>query len=137
VLIGELSRRAGVHPHQLRYYEAQGLLRPGRGTNGYREYSEGDVTTVTQIRKLLAAGLSTVDIEYLLPCATGEAPNLEPCPELLDALNERLSHLDEQIATLSRTRRALKDYIEVTARTESPDYPPCDAEVPEPAPQPA
>ncbi|MCP9982415.1 MerR family DNA-binding transcriptional regulator [Actinomadura madurae] len=29
--IGELSHRTGVKAHQLRYYEAQGLLDAGRG----------------------------------------------------------------------------------------------------------
>jgi len=39
MLIGELSRRTGVSAHLLRYYEALGLLGPGRGANGYHEYS--------------------------------------------------------------------------------------------------
>lgn len=38
--IGELAHRTGVHAHQLRYYEAQGLLEAERGTNGYREFGE-------------------------------------------------------------------------------------------------
>jgi DNA-binding transcriptional MerR regulator len=128
VLIGELSRRTGVNAHQLRYYESQGLIEPDRGANGYREYGGDAVTTVTQIRKLLNAGLSTQDIGYMLPCATGAGPDLEPCPELLDTLRARLHGLDEHIDTLIRTRQALHEYIEVTeqrgAQCDSP-YPPC------------
>lgn len=116
VLIGELSRQTGVHTHQLRYYEAQGLLEPERGTNGYREYGDDAVLTVTQIRRLLEAGLSTQEIAYLLPCATGAAPDLEPCPELLDTLRARLHGLDEHIDTLARSRQSLRDYIDVTER---------------------
>jgi DNA-binding transcriptional MerR regulator len=111
VLIGELSRRTGVHAHQLRYYESQGLLEPGRGSSGYREYSDDDVVTVVQIRKLLQAGLSTQDIAYLLPCATGTAPDLESCPEMLDMLRTRLHGMDEHIDTLVHSRRALHDYL--------------------------
>ncbi|MEV4362249.1 MerR family transcriptional regulator [Nonomuraea sp. NPDC049625] len=116
MLIGELSRQTGVHTHQLRYYEAQGLLEPERGTNGYREYGDDAVLTVTQIRRLLEAGLSTQEIAYLLPCATGAAPDLEPCPELLDTLRARLHGLDEHIDTLARSRQSLRDYIDVTER---------------------
>lgn len=112
MLIGELSRRTGVNTHQLRYYEAQGLLAPERGTNGYREYGDDAVLTVTQIRNLLDAGLSTQDIEYVLPCATGTAPKLEPCPEVLRALRARLDGLDQHIATLTRSREALYDYLD-------------------------
>ncbi|WP_235031093.1 MerR family transcriptional regulator [Nonomuraea solani] len=64
----------GRQRHQLRYYEAQGLLEADRGANGYREYNENAVLRVKQIRHLLGAGLSSEDIAYLLPCAVGEAP---------------------------------------------------------------
>lgn len=127
MLIGELSRRTGVNAHQLRYYEAQGLLEPERGVNGYREYAGDAIVAVTQIRKLLEAGLSTQEIGFLLPCATGAAPELEPCPELLAALRARLHGLDEQIETLTRARQALQDYIEVTERRAPRGYQGCDA----------
>lgn len=114
VLIGELARRTGVGTHQLRYYEAQGLLAPARGGNGYREYGEDAVLTVGQIRKLLDAGLSTEEIGYLQPCVTGAAPDLKPCPETLDLLQARITGLDEQIDTLTRSRRTLVEYLAAT-----------------------
>ncbi|WP_185030339.1 MerR family transcriptional regulator [Streptomyces candidus] len=116
MLIGELSRRTGVNPHQLRYYEAQGLLVPARGDNGYREYGDDAVLTVVQIRKLLDAGLSTQEIGYLQPCVTGSAPDLKPCPETLDLLRARIAGLDEQIDTLIRSRRTLRDHLAATER---------------------
>ncbi|GAA4061133.1 MerR family transcriptional regulator [Nonomuraea soli] len=114
MLIGELSRRTRVHTHQLRYYEAQGLLEPRRGGNGYREYGEDAVLTVTQIRRLLAAGLSTQEIAYILPCATGPEPELYACEELLELLRTRMSGLDEHIGTLVQSRQALSDFIAAT-----------------------
>ncbi|MGI5163974.1 MerR family transcriptional regulator [Spirillospora sp. CA-253888] len=122
MLIGELSRRTGVNTHQLRYYESQGLLEPGRGANGYREYGEDAVLTVRQIRNLLDAGLSTQVIEYLLPCATGTAPDLESCPEMLEVLRARLRGLDEHIDALTRSRRALHAYIETAEQDIPPRY---------------
>jgi DNA-binding transcriptional MerR regulator len=119
VLIGELSRRTGVRAHQLRYYETQGLLKPGRATSGYREYTTDAVLTVAQIRKLLEAGLSTEQIRFLQPCVTGAAADLEPCPESLSTLRTRLEEMDERIDTLVRSRRALHDYIDVTERRAS------------------
>ncbi|MER6580503.1 MerR family transcriptional regulator [Nonomuraea sp. NPDC001023] len=121
MLIGDLSRRTGVRPHQLRYYEAQGLLEPSRRASGYREYDDGAVLTVAQIRKLLDAGLSTDEIAYLLPCVTGPDPDLVPCPELLDTLRARLRGLDEQIDTLTRSRHALRGYLETTERRAPAD----------------
>ncbi|ASO20247.1 DNA-binding transcriptional MerR regulator [Actinoalloteichus hoggarensis] len=119
MLIGELSRRTGVHTHQLRYYESQGLLRPGRGAGGYRQYTEDAVLAVRQIRQLLAAGLSTQEIGFLQPCVTGTAPDLEACPEILAILRARLNGLDTRIETLARSREALRKHIEVTERRMS------------------
>lgn len=127
MLIGELSQRTGVHAHQLRYYEARGLLEPGRGANGYREYTDDAIMTVTQITRLLGAGLSTQDIELMLPCATGVGPDLEPCPEILAALRARLHRLDEHFDTLIRSRQTLHDFVDATERQVSRHYQPCDS----------
>lgn len=116
--IGELSRRTGVRAHQLRYYEAQGLLEADRGANGYREYGDAAVVRVRQIRHLLGAGLSSEDIAYLLPCAAGEAPDLLGCPELLAAMRTRLRRLDDQMERLARSRDALAGYIDAAERTD-------------------
>jgi DNA-binding transcriptional MerR regulator len=119
VLIGELSRRTGVHCHQLRYYESQGLLEPRRSVNGYREYTDDSILTVAQIRKLLEAGLSTQEIRFMLPCATGAAPDLEPCPEILTTLRARLRGLDQRIDALARSRQVLHKYIDAAERRAS------------------
>ncbi|MGW0186310.1 MerR family transcriptional regulator [Streptomyces sp. NPDC003362] len=124
--IGELSRRTGVNAHQLRYYEAQGLLEAERGANGYREYDEDAVLRVRQIRHLLGAGLSSEDIAYLLPCAVGEAPELIGCPELLAAMRSRLRRIDDQMNRLAQSRDALTGYIDAAERLGRESYPPFD-----------
>ncbi|MER5782083.1 MerR family transcriptional regulator [Streptomyces mobaraensis] len=124
--IGELSRRTGVNTHQLRYYEAQGLLEADRRANGYRTYDESAVLRVRQIRHLLDAGLSSEDIAYVLPCATGEAPELPGCPELLAAMRARLRRLDDRMDHLARSRDALAHYIDAAERTGRESYPPFD-----------
>ncbi|RNL86550.1 MerR family transcriptional regulator [Halostreptopolyspora alba] len=132
--IGELSRRTEVNAHQLRYYEAQGLLEPDRTPAGYRVYTQADVVKVKQIRHLLNAGLSTEDIAYLLPCASGETPELAGCPELLAAMRTRLRRLDDQVDTLTRSREALAHYIDEAARIGGETYGPFGATTPEPTP---
>ncbi|AVH25657.1 MerR family transcriptional regulator [Nocardia cyriacigeorgica] len=124
MLIGELSRKTGVNAHQLRYYEAQGLLEADRSPNGYRDYPENAVLRVRQIRHLLDAGLSSDDIAYLLPCATGEGPDLPGCPELLDAMRSRMDRLNDQLDKLTRSRNALADYIAAAEASGSEEYPP-------------
>jgi DNA-binding transcriptional MerR regulator len=134
MLIGELSHRTGVNAHQLRYYEAQGLLEADRGANGYREYDEDAVLRVKQIRHLLGAGLSSEDIAYLLPCAVGEVPELLGCPDLLAAMRSRMRRLDDQMAKLAQSRNALADYIDAAERMGKETYPPFDEADQEPVP---
>lgn len=63
----------------------------------------------------------------MLPCATGAAPPLEPCPELLATLRARLQGLDDHIDTLTRSRQALPDYIGATERRIARHTQACDA----------
>ncbi|MFC0599417.1 MerR family transcriptional regulator [Streptomyces palmae] len=110
--IGELSRRTGVHERLLRYYEEQGLLRPERRPNGYREYREADLATVRRIRALLAAGLNTATITAILPCLRDEADRLVPtCPDLLADLFRERDRITRAIDDLRTSRSVLDDVI--------------------------
>lgn len=107
--IGDLVRRTGVNRRLLRYYEEQGLLRPLRLANGYREYAETDVAVVRHIRMLLAAGLPTAAIAGLLHCIHDEGDVATPsgCPALIDSLRRERVRITETIDELRRSQEAL------------------------------
>jgi DNA-binding transcriptional MerR regulator len=115
--IGELARRTGVDPRLLRYYEQQGLLRPERHANGYRDYADSDVATVAWIRRLLGAGLSTATIAEFQDCAQQDdhrAP--ADCQLLASRLGRERHRIDAAMADLAATRSALDEMI-ATATT--------------------
>ncbi|MEV5877171.1 MerR family transcriptional regulator [Streptomyces sp. NPDC052101] len=118
MLIGELSARTGTSPRLLRHYEGTGLLTPHRRPNGYRAYTEADVTRVQRIRTLLAAGLPTRVVAALLPCTAGgdTGPALAPCPGVPEALRDRLAELDDRAARLETERAELRRLIAELAR---------------------
>ncbi|GGJ80019.1 MerR family transcriptional regulator [Streptomyces camponoticapitis] len=101
MFIGELSRRTGVSPRGLRYYEEHGLLRPRRRASGYREFADSDVAVVRRIRVLLTAGLNTDLIRGVLPCMADKGAILAPtCDEMTQGLRgerERMSRSIEQL----------------------------------------
>lgn len=111
MLIGELSRRTGVKPRMLRYYEEQGLLDAARGPNGYREYAEDAVLAVRQIRALLDAGLSTDVIRAVLPCVRGEAPEFDLCVDVRAILGRELMATEQRISELEHNRSTLTGYL--------------------------
>ncbi|MEU8582460.1 MerR family transcriptional regulator [Streptomyces abikoensis] len=109
--IGELSRRTGVSTRMLRYYEQQGLLGSERDGNGYRRYQPAAVERVHRIRELLDAGMTTEVIRTLLPCAQG-GPGLLACSRSVQALDDQLARVDEQMAELERKKEALRGVSE-------------------------
>lgn len=118
--IGALARRTGVKERLLRYYEEQGLLRPARRPNGYREYDESHVETVGHIRALLAAGLPTAVITQILHCVHSDGDRLlpAPCPGLITHLQRESTRIDEAITQLQASRQAL-DALLTTAQAQS------------------
>ncbi len=60
--IKELEARIHMTRANIRFYEAQGLLKPVRGENGYREYSEEDLAVLQKIFLLRSLGMSLEEI---------------------------------------------------------------------------
>lgn len=108
--IGELSRRSGVSPRSLRYYEEQGLLASGRTSGGHREYAEEAVERVDRIQCLYAAGLNSELVRELMPCIYAHERG-EPAPDLLDNLHIERARVNEAIRRLEHTRQALDRVI--------------------------
>lgn len=48
----EVEQAVGITKKNIRFYEQEGLLAPSRAANGYRDYSEGDVNILRQIKLL-------------------------------------------------------------------------------------
>ncbi|WP_328393879.1 MerR family transcriptional regulator [Nocardia sp. NBC_00416] len=115
--IGALAHATGVNERLLRYYEDRGLLRPTRRANGYRYYTEADITTVAHIRSLLAAGLSTAVIAKILHCVHGddEKPAPLPCPGMIAQLRSEHARIDHTITRLQVARQALDALIDPLA----------------------
>lgn len=51
--INEVEQLVGISKRNIRFYEKEGLLSPGRNAdNGYRDYGEEDVETLRKIKLL-------------------------------------------------------------------------------------
>ncbi len=96
----------------LRYYEAQGLLDPGRHPNGYRDYSEPDLRRVETIRDLSASGVPTRFIRIVLDRERNPRAWTAACDDTLaDMIREQLVDLDAKIACLTASRDSLTDLL--------------------------
>ena len=73
--IQQVEELVGITKKNIRFYEEQGLLSPGRAENGYREYGREDVLRLKQIKLLRKLAVPIEDIRAVLK---GESP-LDTC----------------------------------------------------------
>ena len=129
MLIGELAERAGTSARTLRYYEEQGLVRPRRDTNGYRQYDDAELRVVHEIRSLLAVGFGMDDIKPFVEClrTTGSG---HVCPDSVAVLRRKLAEVDGLLEELTDVRLRLNTQLtqalahrETTCSSPSPTPP--------------
>ena len=117
--IGELSARSGVPVRMLRYYEEKGLLSPGRGANGYREYDDRDVTRAGLVNSMIRSGLPTKLIVPLLQQRCGARDVDGPDEDVVTLLDAEAARLDSRIACMRLSRRAIQEYLDRFAPVSS------------------
>ena len=89
--IQQVEELVGITKKNIRFYEEQGLLSPGRAENGYREYGRADVLRLQQIKLLRKLAVPIEDIRAVLQ---GESA-LDTC------LDRQLREYDRQRDTLT------------------------------------
>lgn len=103
--IGDAARLCGVSAANIRYYEKEGLLRPGvRGDNSYRFYSDADLHQLRFIRLCRAMDMSLDEVRRLLAI---DAASAQADHQACATLDEHLSHVRERLAELRVLEKAL------------------------------
>ena len=105
--ISTLARRAGISASGVRWYEAAGILPPPRrGSNGYRLYTESDLSRLKLILTLRRLGLGPAEAGQLARrCLDGAALD----PELAAALDDQRRRIADQREELERLEIELVD----------------------------
>lgn len=73
MLIKEVCKETNLTKKAIEYYIEQGLISPGLHENGYRDFSENDLTILRKISVLRKLYLSTSEIKNVLNDNTGQA----------------------------------------------------------------
>lgn len=99
--VGEVSRRSGVPPSALRFYEAKGLIRPIGRRGLRRQYAADVVDRLALVALGQAAGFSLEEIARIF--AAGGRPRIDRA-----RLAARADELDATIRQLLAMRRGLR-----------------------------
>lgn len=93
--IKEVEDIVGITKKNIRFYEKEGLLSPGRESeNSYRNYSQADITRLKQIKLLRRLNMPINDIRELL----------EHKLSLTQAAKKHALALDEQKSNIEKAR---------------------------------
>lgn len=93
--INDVEKLLGITKANIRFYEKEGLLTPGRSENGYREYSDADIARLKQIVVLRKLGIPVQQIADILD---GALPLQEAVDANIAALNEEIGKLNGALA---------------------------------------
>ena len=107
--ISTLADRTGLAPSAIRYYEEQGLLTPGRGPGGQRQFEKADIRRLSFIMIAQQLGFSIAAIrEQLATLPSNRTPTAADWRRLSTAYHDDLTR---RIALLTRLRDDLDGCI--------------------------
>lgn len=103
--ISQAASASGLPIKTVRYYEALGLVVPGRqAINEYRVYSLEDVDQLRFLQRLRAAGFNLDTCRELLALYVDS----DRCPpQVKSGLQEKVQQVDQQLLALTAIRQTL------------------------------
>lgn len=107
--ISALAERTGLAPSAIRYYEDEGLITPGRGPGGHRQFEKSDIRRLSFIIIAQKLGFTIADIRaQLSTLPQGRTPTAADWRRLSATYR---ADLDQRIATLTKLRDDLDGCI--------------------------
>src|SRR5690625_4854794 len=107
--VGKVAEASSVSTRSIRYYEEQGLLESQLTAAGHRRCTPETIVRVILIQRLFAAGLTSREIEPVLPCMIDESARTSL---LVDVLREYRERVAQEIRKQRETVRILDEVID-------------------------
>ncbi|MEH6403321.1 MAG: Cu(I)-responsive transcriptional regulator [Sneathiella sp.] len=102
--IGFASKQSGLPSKTIRYYEDIDLIKPGRASNGYRDYSEQDIHSLTFLHRARDLGFSIEECRLLMSLYNDKNRSSSEVKSL--ALN-KVATIEKKIAELTSMKEML------------------------------
>ena len=105
--IQEFAQLTGLSTRTIRYYETIGILTfPRRTPNGYREYSEHDLSRARFVAGARSLDLSLDEIREILAMQDRREA---PCRTLLHLIEHKANYIEERIRLLKQMEIDLRE----------------------------
>jgi DNA-binding transcriptional MerR regulator len=109
ISIEQVTRRTGLRPSKLRYYEEIGLLRPVRRVSGRRQYDESVLQRLALIQTGQQAGFTLAELGVLLNNVLDSDSGGAGWHELVD---RKLKEMDALLRNIESMKRLLEDIMD-------------------------
>jgi len=118
--IGEVSKKAGLPPKTIRYYEDIGLITPLRDPNGYRSFRDSDMHKLAFLGRARALGFTIGDCRTLLALWDDQD---RASADVRAIAQEHLAQIESKIADFAAIRDTLSHLVQTCAGDGRPDCP--------------
>lgn len=110
--VNQLAKSLGITPDTVRFYTRIKVLQPVKSkVNGYREYSETDISRLKFVLSARQLGFAVDDIQQILAQADKDK---SPCPTVRRLIDQRLRETEQQYLDMVQLRErmvlAVKDW---------------------------
>lgn len=118
--ISEVAKRSGLPVKTIRYYEDIGLLQAPRGDNGYRNFSEREIHSLTFLGRARALGFSIDECRQLMALYQDSD---RTSADVKKIAQEHLQQIEQKISDLQGLRNTLLTLIQQCVGDNRPDCP--------------
>lgn len=118
--IGQAAQKSGLPPKTIRYYEEIGLISAPRAGNGYRDYSDAHIHSLTFLQRARALGFTIEDCRALLGLY---GDHNRASQDVRNLARDHVRAIDDKIAELGAMRSTLTKLIDACHGDQRPDCP--------------
>ena len=118
--IGDVSRASGLPAKTIRYYEDIDLVRPARGANGYRDFSEQDAHKLAFLGRSRSLGFTIEDCRKLMSLYEDRD---RASADVKALASEHLDRIAQKIEELQALKSALETLVVRCHGDDRPDCP--------------
>lgn len=118
--IGDVARTSGLPAKTIRYYEDIGLVRPARGANGYRDFSEQDAHKLTFLGRSRSLGFSIEECRTLMSLYEDRD---RASADVRAVAQEHLTRIADKIDELQALKGTLETLVTRCHGDDRPDCP--------------
>jgi DNA-binding transcriptional MerR regulator len=110
--IQNIAAKTGLSKRMIRHYEEVGLIKPVRGSNNYREYSETDLNNLFCIKSLKVIGFSLEEIGKIINEGKTEEVLQRHLQSLLNKQQENFQFQKQNIYQIKKLLKSKSDKTE-------------------------